>query len=124
MGWTLILCSPARVVEICTPLVVTEESYLHQAKFISPKTATDEGRIISTKPVLKNANFSIRDNFDPDSIITDESNLHSQQHISHKTSTDAGIIISTKPVRLNASFSIRDNLDPDSNITEESNPHQ
>jgi hypothetical protein len=35
-----------------------------------------EGRIILTKTVRRNAPFSIRDNFDPDSNVTEESNSH------------------------------------------------
>jgi hypothetical protein len=31
---------------------VTEESDLHPEKHLSPKTSTDEGRMMSTKPVI------------------------------------------------------------------------
>jgi hypothetical protein len=102
---------------------VTEEIDLQSTKRYSPKTSTDEGRIISTKPVRKNAFFSIRDNFDSDSNIMEESNVQSAKPHSLNTSTKAGRMISIKPVPKNASFAIRDNLDPDSNLTEESDSH-
>jgi hypothetical protein len=75
--------------------------------------------MISSKPVPQNACFSIRDNFDPNSIVIEESELHQEKHPSPKTSTDEGSTIASKPILLNA-FSIRDNLDSDSNVTEES----
>jgi hypothetical protein len=56
---------------------VTEESNLQSKKHDSPKTSTDAGRMISTKPVLLNADFSIWDNLDSDSNVTEESDLHS-----------------------------------------------
>jgi hypothetical protein len=34
--------------------------------------------MISIKPVLTNAHFSIRDNLDPDSNLTEEIDLHSK----------------------------------------------
>jgi hypothetical protein len=80
---------------------VTEESDLHSEQHLSHKTSTDEGTIISTKPVSMNAFFSIRDNIDTDSNQTEESDPHSRTRRPSKTSTDAGIIISTKPVALN-----------------------
>jgi hypothetical protein len=55
----------------------TEESDLQSQQHPSPKISTDEGRMISIKPVLKNAVFSIRDNLDPDSNVTEESDLQS-----------------------------------------------
>jgi hypothetical protein len=48
----------------------TQESDLPKEKHSSSKTSTDAGRMISTKPVLKNVCFAIRDNFDPDSNVT------------------------------------------------------
>jgi hypothetical protein len=55
---------------------ITEESDLHWAKILSHMTSTNEGRVISIKPVPMNASFSSRDNIDPDSNITEESDLH------------------------------------------------
>jgi hypothetical protein len=49
---------------------------LHWKKEDSPKTSTDEARMISTKTVLKNVSFSIRDILDPHSNVIGESNLH------------------------------------------------
>jgi hypothetical protein len=40
---------------------ITKESDLHSEKHLSPKISIDEGRMISIKPVLINASFSIRD---------------------------------------------------------------
>jgi hypothetical protein len=54
---------------------VTEESDRHKANDLSPRNATDEGRMISTKPVLMNASFSIRNNFDPDSNVIERKKL-------------------------------------------------
>jgi hypothetical protein len=79
--------------------------------------------MISTKPVLANAPFSIRDNLDPDSNVTEENDRQSVKHISPNIFTDEGRIISTKPVPPNVSFSFGDNLDPDSNLTEENDLH-
>jgi hypothetical protein len=72
-----------------------------------PMTSTDEGTMISTKPVIENTARAIRDNLDPDSNVIEESDLHSRKKHSINTSTDA------RPP-------VRDNLDPDSNGTEES----
>jgi hypothetical protein len=55
----------------------TEESDLQEEKHASPKTPTDAGTIISTKPVPRNAQLSIRDNLDPVANVTEESDLHS-----------------------------------------------
>jgi hypothetical protein len=104
----------------CPDSNVTEESDRQSEKHLSPKTSTDEGITISTKPVSWNASFSIRDNLDPDSNATEESDLQKAKHLSPKMSTDEGRMISTKPLSRNASSSIRDNIDPDSNITDES----
>jgi hypothetical protein len=43
-------------------------------------TSTNEGIMILTKPVLKNALSSIRNNLDPDSNIIDESDAHQAKH--------------------------------------------
>jgi hypothetical protein len=51
-------------------------------KHPSFKTSTDEGRMISTKPVVKKASFLIRDNLDPDSNVTEESDPHLEKHAS------------------------------------------
>jgi hypothetical protein len=61
--------------------------------------------MISTKRVLLNAFFSIRDNLDPDSNVTEESDPLSEKQFSPKNSTDAGTMISITSVRLNAHFS-------------------
>jgi hypothetical protein len=61
---------------------VTEESDLHPEKHLTPKTSTDEGRMILTKPVPRNTSVSIRSNFDPDSNVTEESDRQSDQHLS------------------------------------------
>jgi hypothetical protein len=45
--------------------IATEESDLRWEKHIEPRTSTDPGRMISTKPVPMNAHFSIRDSLDP-----------------------------------------------------------
>jgi hypothetical protein len=57
------------------PYCIFEESDLHSVKHFSPKTSTDAGRMISTKPVLRNADSSFRDNFGPDLNVTEESDL-------------------------------------------------
>jgi hypothetical protein len=80
---------------------ITEESDSHSEKHSSPMTSTDEGIMISIKPVPRNASFSIRANLDPHSNVTEESDLQSQKHFQPKTAIDAGRIISTKPVQLN-----------------------
>jgi hypothetical protein len=49
--------------------------------------------MISTKRVIKNACFSIRDNLDPDSNVTEESDVQSEKQFSPKTSTDEGRMI-------------------------------
>jgi hypothetical protein len=87
----------------------------NSAKQVSPKTSTDEGRMISTTPVLRNAHFSIRGNLERDSNINDESDLQLEKHFSHKISTDEGRMIPTKPISLSAYPSIPDTLDSDSN---------
>jgi hypothetical protein len=55
---------------------VTEKSDLHSEKQPSPKASTDEGIVISNKPVLQNAHPSIRDKVNPDANVTKESDLH------------------------------------------------
>jgi microcystin degradation protein MlrC len=77
---------------------VTEESDLHSEKHITPMISIDAGRMISIKPVRKNACSSIRDNIEPDSNVIEESDLHSEKHLTPKISTDAGIMISIKSV--------------------------
>jgi hypothetical protein len=54
--------------------------------------------MILTKPILKNASFSIRDNLDLDSNVTEESELQKEKHSSDKTPTDSRRMILTKPV--------------------------
>jgi hypothetical protein len=71
---------------------VIEESDLHSEKHISPKTSTDAGRMISTKPVLENARDAIRDNFEMDSNPTEESDSYKEKHSSLKNSTQTGIL--------------------------------
>jgi hypothetical protein len=73
-------------------LNVTEESRPHSEKHRIPKSSTDAGRRMSTKPVKLNASSSIRDNLDPDSNATEESDLHSAKHLSLNTSTDEGTV--------------------------------
>jgi hypothetical protein len=102
---------------------MSRKSDLQQEKHLSPKTSTDEGTIISIKPIPKNAYFSISDNFEPDSNRIVEIDLQQEKHPSPKTSTDEGTIISIKPVSENAHFAIRDNFEPDSNRIEESDLH-
>jgi hypothetical protein len=72
---------------------LTEESLTHPQKQPPPKTSTDAGRMISTKPDLQKAPQSIRDNFDPDSNVTEERYLHSEKQDSAKTSIDEGRMI-------------------------------
>jgi hypothetical protein len=69
-----------------------------QPNILHPENA---GRMIWTKSAPENANFSIRDNFNPDSKVTELSDLHSEKHESPNTSTNAGRMISIKSVRLN-----------------------
>jgi hypothetical protein len=52
---------------------LTDESDSHKEKQSSSKTSTDEGILISIKPVPTKASFSIRDYFDPVSNVTEES---------------------------------------------------
>jgi hypothetical protein len=51
---------------------VTEESFEHSAKQLSPKTSTDAGIAIETSPVALNASLSSRDNLDPVSNVNEE----------------------------------------------------
>jgi hypothetical protein len=53
-----------------------------------PRLQTDEGRMISTKPVRMNEEPSIRDNLNPDSNVTEQSDRHSEKHLKPKTSTE------------------------------------
>jgi hypothetical protein len=54
-----------------------EESDVHSEKQDLPKISIDAGRMISIKPVLRNARSSIRDNLDPISNrIEEESDPH------------------------------------------------
>jgi hypothetical protein len=46
--------------------------------------------MISIKPVSKNASFSIRDNFDPDSKATEERNPHFEKQFSPKNVIERG----------------------------------
>jgi hypothetical protein len=48
--------------------------------------------MISTKPVLINAQFSIRDNLDPDSNVIEESDLQSEKQLEFKNITELGIV--------------------------------
>jgi hypothetical protein len=57
------------------------------------QTSTDTRRIISTKPILRNAHFSLRGNLDLDSNGIEESDPHSEKHFSLRTSTDEGRMI-------------------------------
>jgi hypothetical protein len=66
---------------------VREESDPHLEKQSPPKTSTDAGRVISTKPVSKSVDLSIRDNVDLDSNIADESGLHKEKQSSSKNAT-------------------------------------
>jgi hypothetical protein len=75
--------------------------------------------VISIKPALANASFSIRDNLDPDSNVTEDSDPQSEKQLAPNTSIDEGNTISTNRLRKNANFSIRDNFNPDLNVTEE-----
>jgi hypothetical protein len=84
---------------------------LHFKKHFSLNTSTDEGITISSNPVPANAPFSIRDNFDSDSIVTDESNPHSKKHSSPKISTDRGRATNRRLVFENILVSIRSNID-------------
>jgi hypothetical protein len=70
----------------------TEESDSHSEKHPISKTSTDEGIMISIKPVPKNAHFSIRDNLDSDSNRTEKSDLHSEKHDAPKNTTELGIV--------------------------------
>jgi hypothetical protein len=84
---------------------VTKESDSQKEKQFTPKISTDAGRLISTKPVIKNARPSNRANLDLDSNITEESDLPPEKYFSPKTSADEGTTISTKLVSLNTQFS-------------------
>jgi hypothetical protein len=69
---------------------------MHQNSGLDDRSSTDEGRMISSKPVsgnadalfrdnfgksvLLNAPFSIRDNFPPDSNVTEESEELRETH--------------------------------------------
>jgi hypothetical protein len=53
-------------------------------------TSTDAGIIIAVKPLLANANSSIRCNFEFDSNVIDASDLHLEKLFLQNTSTDAG----------------------------------
>jgi hypothetical protein len=62
------------------------------------KNSTDAGRMISTKPALRNARLSIHDNLDPDSNVTEERDSQKEKYFSPQTLIDAGRMISIKPV--------------------------
>jgi hypothetical protein len=53
--------------------------------------STDAGISIVFKPVPRNAESSIRCNFEFHSNVTDVSDLHTEKQYLHTTSTDAGI---------------------------------
>jgi hypothetical protein len=72
----------------------------------------------SVRPLAKNADFSIRCNFEFDSNVTDVSDLQLSKHDLHNTSTDAGIWIAVRPRLENADSSIRCNVEFDSNVTD------
>jgi hypothetical protein len=67
---------------------VTGESDLQSEKRPSHNTPTDEGIMISTKPVRLKISFSIHDNIDPDSNVTEENDRHKEKRPSPKTPTD------------------------------------
>jgi hypothetical protein len=97
---------------------ITEESDLHRLEQFQPKTSTDAGRTISTKPVSLNAHPSIRDNLDSDSNVTEKSDLQSEKQSSRKTSTNAGIITNFKPISEKTFLLIRPILESFSKATD------
>jgi hypothetical protein len=96
-------------------VIETEKSDSHSEKHFSRKKSTDEGRMISIKPVRMNASPSIRDNLGPDSNVIEESDLQSEKHFKPKTSIDPGNVTNSRSVPENASLSIFLNFDPVSN---------
>jgi hypothetical protein len=80
--------------------------------------STFAGIIIFCKPLNKNADSSIRCNFDPVSNVNDLSEWQDEKHDLHMISTFAGIIIFCKPLDENANSSIRRNFDPVSNVSD------
>jgi hypothetical protein len=73
---------------------------------VIPKISTDEGRMISTKPVPLNAPFSIRDNIDSDSKIIEESDLQPEKQLSHTLTGTYKISDSSRPQNLHISSPI------------------
>jgi hypothetical protein len=60
---------------------VTRKVIRSQKSTSHKKTSTDEGKMISIKPVLKNPSFAFRENLDPVSNGTEESDPQSEKHL-------------------------------------------
>jgi hypothetical protein len=60
-------------------------------KHFVQSTSTDAGTIIVVKPLLRNADSSIRCNFEGDSNVIDVSEWQLKKERLHSTSTDDGI---------------------------------
>jgi hypothetical protein len=86
-------------------------------------TSTDAGIAVLLKPLPRNADSSIRCNFEFDSNVTDVSDLQLEKQDLHKTSTDVEISIVLKPLPANADSSIQCNFEFDSNVTDVSELH-
>jgi hypothetical protein len=70
------------------------------------------------KSLPRNADSSIRCNFEFDSNVTNVSDLQLEKQDLHTASTDAGISMVSKPLSRNADSSIRCNCEFDSNVTD------
>jgi hypothetical protein len=71
---------------------------LHSEKQNSQIISTEAGREIDVKPLLENAYFSSRDNFESDENEIDVSDLHRAKQNSQIISTEEGRIIAVKPL--------------------------
>jgi hypothetical protein len=76
-----------------TESILTEESDANSQKHFSFKTSTDEGIVISIKPVALNASIAICDNFETDSILTEESDQHSEKQFVPGNVTESEIAV-------------------------------
>jgi hypothetical protein len=84
---------------------------LDQEKHPLPKTSTDKGRTISTKPAIENAPFSIHDNLNLHSNVTEESDSHSEKQFAPENRTELGTLTKLRDARSNVCDSILSNLD-------------
>jgi hypothetical protein len=90
---------------------VIQESELQFEKHHSLKNSTDAGRMISIKPVSRNAHRGICANLESVSSVTEKSDLLSEKQFAPKNTTELGTRTNLTPVLANPRDSIRSNFD-------------